>query len=205
LTFDDGPRPSTPELIAVLNSLNVNATFFIVGGAAELWADEFDALCESGHEIGNHTWSHPRLTLLDEYDAIHQLEQTSDLIESCSGQRPRLFRPPYGATDDDVTGIAAAMGMATITWNIDPRDYNDANPEATAEHVISMASSGSIILMHEGHPNTLLALPIIVNALRAEGYKFVTVGEMLGLHPGVACKQVNEIEDPIKPSERGLF
>ena len=205
LTFDDGPRSSTPELISTLDSLGIRATFFICGAYADSWVDEFDALCDSGQEIGNHTWSHPVLTRLCENSMIEQLESTSDLIESCSGYRPQLFRPPYGAYNEYVIGAAARLEMATIMWDIDPRDYNDPSPGTIANYIISRASPGSIILLHEGHPNTMAALPIIVNTLREQGYTFVTVGEMLGLYQGIARKERNDMLYPIKPEERGLF
>jgi peptidoglycan/xylan/chitin deacetylase (PgdA/CDA1 family) len=205
LTFDDGPKPLTPELLAILDEYGVRATFFICGSVVDVWQAEFDLLCDSGHEIGNHSWSHPHLTRLSEYDIIEQLEPTNDLIEDCSGQRPQLFRPPYGAYNEYVIGAAERMGMATIMWDIDPKDWKDPSPDLIAEYVVSRATSGSIVLLHEGHQNTLTALPIILDTLMAEGYRFITVGEMLGLYPGFARKVRNEIDYPLKPEERGLF
>jgi peptidoglycan/xylan/chitin deacetylase (PgdA/CDA1 family) len=205
LTFDDGPRQSTPQLLALLDELGIHATFFVCGNYISNCPEQLQAIHNAGHEIGNHTWSHPNLARMSADDVAEQLESTSDLIESLIGERPVLFRPPYGAHNQTVRDTAADMGMATIMWTVDPRDWRDYSSGTIAGSVVGSASSGSIILLHEGHPNTLLAVRTIVSELQAEGYRFVTVGELLGISTGIARKETNPIEMPLKPEERGIF
>jgi len=205
LTFDDGPRASTPELLALLEELGVPATFFVCGNYIEACPDELVAISHAGHEIGNHTWSHPFLSRQTNDNIAWQLSSTSDLIESLTGTRPVLFRPPYGSHNALVRSIAAEQGMATIMWSVDPRDWRDYSSSRIANSVVSSTSSGAIILLHEGHPNTPGAVRSIVEELRGQGYRFVTVGELLGITSGRVRKEVNPMVMAVKPEERGLF
>jgi peptidoglycan/xylan/chitin deacetylase (PgdA/CDA1 family) len=181
LTFDDGPWPDTPGFVTVLERERVPATFFLIGrqvaGQGALLRREL----ADGDALGNHTFTHPNLVATG--DVATQLAPTSAAIDRAAGYQPCVFRPPYGAQDGAVVADAAALGLTTVVWDVDPSDYARPGTDAIVRRVLAGVRSGSIVLMHDGggpRGETLAALPRIIDALRARGYRFVTVPELLG-------------------------
>jgi peptidoglycan/xylan/chitin deacetylase (PgdA/CDA1 family) len=184
LSYDDGPDPKmTPKLLELLKSLNVPATFFLQGINVKHFPSLVRQELEDGFEIGNHTYDHPQLTKLSREKITSQLQTTNDLITSITQQKIELMRPPYGAQNSTVREICKDMGYKVINWDIDTNDWRGRSSEQIIETIMKGAHDGSIILMHDrfekGKPTILEATQAVVPALRAKGYTFVTVGEML--------------------------
>ena len=169
LTFDDGPYPSTtPALLAALGG--VRATFFLWGEHAEAHPALVREIAAAGHVIGNHTWTHPRLTGLPPQARDQEVRRTQDLLASLTGVRPVLFRPPYGDTDDAVAETVAAHGLTEVLWTVDTRDWAGAS----ADEIVAAAGRGApggVVLLHEGRPATVAAVPRILAALAARGLR----------------------------------
>ncbi|HET9103672.1 MAG TPA: polysaccharide deacetylase family protein [Solirubrobacteraceae bacterium] len=188
LTFDDGPAgdPPTADFVALLAREHVPATFFEVGSQISLH-DPHGAIerrmLADGDMIGDHTWSHPDMPGLAPSAQRQQLAQTAAAIERASGFAPCLFRAPYGSVNRRLLTLARSMGLSTIQWDVDPRDWALPGVSAIASNVIDHAHNGAIIIQHFGggpRYETLRALPLEIAALRARGYRFVTVTQMLG-------------------------
>jgi peptidoglycan/xylan/chitin deacetylase (PgdA/CDA1 family) len=177
LTFDDGPSSvQTPAILATLDRLGARATFFEEGrhvaGREELMLQ----ILASGDEIGNHTFDHPH------YPGFGELASTDRLIRRATGFEPCLFRPPYGLLDGAVDGAAFANHLQTVLWTFDSGDDHHPPPARIEAHVLADARPGSIILMHDGgrHPQTVRALPGVIEGLENRGFELVTVSTLLG-------------------------
>lgn len=177
LTFDDGPNPdTTPELIRILGSKDVSATFFMLGQNAEYYPEIVKQLADEGHELASHSYSHPMLTTLDADSLKNEVRKTDRAIFQASGKLPTSLRPPYGAID---ATSAAVIGKPIIQWDIDSYDWDSKNTEATVQQVKNTIHAGGIILMHDIHPSTVKAVGKIIDDLRQQGYEFVTVSQLL--------------------------
>jgi peptidoglycan-N-acetylglucosamine deacetylase len=177
LTFDDGPSEYTPGFLDVLREKHVAATFFEVGQEMAGREGTMRRILREGDEIGNHTMHHR------EFPGYAEIAPDSALIERYTHFHPCLFRPPGGGVDSSVISTAAALGMETITWDVDPRDWTTPGSAAVYSRVVGAARPGSIIVMHDGggpRGGTLAALPAIIDTLRARGYRFATVSALLG-------------------------
>jgi peptidoglycan/xylan/chitin deacetylase (PgdA/CDA1 family) len=177
LTFDDGPSEYTPGFLSVLRQKHVPGTFFEIGQEMAGRESTMRQILSEGDEIGNHTMHHT------EYPGYADLAPTTSLIEAITHFRPCLFRPPGGAVDSSVIAAAGVDGLRTITWDVDPADWSNPGSAAVYNRIVDAAQPGSIILMHDGggdRSGTLAALPSIVDTLRARGYRFDTVTELLG-------------------------
>ncbi len=177
LTFDDGPGDYTPGFLDVLREKHVHGTFFEIGQEVPGREGTLRRILAEGNEIGNHTTHH------DSFPGYSDLATTSGLIRAATHFKPCLFRPPGGAVDASVIAAAAEAGMRTVTWDVDPADWTDPGSGAVYSRVVGAAGPGSIVLMHDGGGNrsgTLAALPAIIDTLRARGYRFATVTELLG-------------------------
>ncbi|WP_206786182.1 polysaccharide deacetylase family protein [Amycolatopsis sp. MtRt-6] len=169
LTFDDGPYPeTTPALPAALGG--TRATFFLWGEHAEAHPDLVRAIAAAGHAIGNHTWTHPRLTTLPATGRDREVRRTQDLLTRLTGIRPSLFRPPYGDTDASVAATLAAHELTEVLWSVDTRDWAGCS---VGEIVAAAgdAQPGGVVLMHDGRPATVEAVPRILAALTARGLR----------------------------------
>ncbi len=187
LTFDDGPSSYTGEVLDILDRRGAKATFFIVGRNAEHNTDLVRRAVESGHEIGNHTWTHAALTGLAKAARHQEVQGTSDAVRSAVGHAPSLFRPPYGAMRPGTNREVRSAGLMPVVWSIDPKDYT---PGVTAKSLVARIGNalrpGSIILLHDGGGNrrkTVAALPKILDEIERQGYRAVTVTQLLNDAP----------------------
>jgi peptidoglycan-N-acetylglucosamine deacetylase len=184
LSFDDGPYPLTPRFVRMLRANRAIATFFMIGRqVTSSYQGTLETELREGDALGDHTWSHPDLLSSDEVRG--QLQRTLQVIRRLSGYTPCVFRPPYGDYDTSVINTARALGLATILWNVDPSDWALPGVSAIVQRVLAQVRPGSIILSHDGggpREQTLRAYPQIISTLRARGYRFLTVPELLGFH-----------------------
>ena len=174
LTFDDGPSRYTPGFVRVLRRYDATATFFVVGRQVAGQARTLRRAVRYGNEIANHTWDHRGASYL-------QLLATNNAVRRASGFRPCLFRRIGGAIGSVAT--ARALGMTTVQWDVDPRDWTTPGTGAITGRVLRAIRPGSIVVMHDGggpRSQTLAALPYILRALRRRGYQVVTTSELLG-------------------------
>ena len=184
LTFDDGPHPRyTPAILDLLLAYGAKATFFVIGKNLEYYAEAAKRAVREGHEIGNHTYSHPTLSALS-YDEIEgELLKNAAAIEEKLGVRPSVFRPPEGSCTRAVEAAAAYCGTPLILWSVDTRDWSGRSSSRIVSEVMEKTVPGAIILFHDytvGDCHTLEALKEILPRLSAAGYRFVTVSELLG-------------------------
>ena len=177
LTFDDGPSEYTPGFLQVLREKGVHGTFFEVGQEMPGREATMRQILAAGNELGDHTMNHV------EYPGYSQIAGAAERIEEYTHFKPCLFRPPGGAVDSSVVATAGSLGMRTINWDVDPRDWSTPGTSAIYNTIVGNTRPGSIILMHDGggpRGETLAALPRIIDTLRARGYAFETVSELLG-------------------------
>ncbi|WIG61535.1 MAG: Peptidoglycan N-acetylglucosamine deacetylase [Ktedonobacterales bacterium] len=183
LTFDDGPWPgSTTQILNILQQNDVHATFFCIGRQVPWYPTFVQQEIANGNDVGNHTWDHPNLTKLAP-SAIHtEMSRTSAALAQVTGKTPVLFRAPDGAINYSVVSQAKALGMTPIQWNVDTRDWSRPGVASVVRTALAGARNGAIILMHDGggdRSQTVQALPQIISALRARGYRFVTITQLL--------------------------
>ena len=185
LTFDDGPHPRyTPKILDILDEYGIKATFFVVGVNASYYPDTMEEVIRRGHEIGNHTYTHPHVVGLDSKMLKREVEQCESVVFGLTDYKTKLFRPPEGMIDADVRSVLRSLDYKVILWDIDPRDWAHTAPEEIANNVIEHATAGDIILMHDyiGHNSpTPEAMRIFIPALQQKGFKFVVVSELIGL------------------------
>ncbi len=183
MTFDDGPNPTlTPKLLDLLAAHKMKATFFVVGQNAAEHPEILQRAAREGHEIANHSWSHPNLGKMGDEAVRRELQKTDDAIKAAIGTRPTLLRPPYGSiTSHQKTWINEAFGYRIIIWDVDPLDWKRPGPKIVTSRILNEAKPGSIILAHDIHPPTIEAMPATFEQLEAKGFKFVTVSELLAM------------------------
>ena len=177
LTFDDGPSEFTPEFLRVLREKGVHGTFFEIGQEMPGREDVMRQILVEGHELGDHTMNHV------EFPGYDQIAGTAARIEDYTHFKPCLFRPPGGGVNSRIIATAGSLGMRTINWDVDPRDWSQPGTGAIYSNIVGHAQNGSIILMHDGggpRSETLAALPQVIDTLRARGFRFATVSELLG-------------------------
>ena len=182
LTFDDGPYPvTTPLLLQTLHDLRVPATFFLIGRDAEQFPDLARAIRAGGHEIADHTLTHPDLDRLSNAAVAGELRDGAAMLARIAPDpaERKLFRPPHGRYTVATLRTAQAAGYATILWSDDPGDWRSVGADVLRDHVLQRATAPEILLLHSGRPATVAALPALVAAFRRAGYTFVTVGRLL--------------------------
>ena len=183
MTFDDGPDEElTPKLLDLLAADHIKATFFVIGEKVAQHPAIVSRAAREGHEIGNHSWSHPILSQLPNQSVRQELQKTDDAIFAATGACPRLMRPPGGAlTEQQACWIRREFGYEIVRWSVDPRDYTDPGPAVVCQRILGRTHSGSIVLCHDVQPGTLDAMRSAFPQLQAEGFKFVTVSKLLRL------------------------
>src|SRR5205814_2742428 len=186
MTFDDGPHATnTPKLLELAAQRHIKLTFFVLGECVEQSPDVLRREVAEGHEIGNHSWSHPNLAKLSDADVRSQLQRTEDIIVKTAGIKPKLMRPPYGElTKRQRILVNHQFGYKVILWDVDPLDWKRPGSNVVAQRILAGARPGSIILSHDIHPPTIAAMPQVFDALLAKGFKFVTVSELLAMDKG---------------------
>lgn len=183
LTFDDGPNPPyTSQVLSILQRYGIKATFFCMGKHVQQYPDLVKQEYLRGNLVENHTWSHPYMPDLSEASLTWQLSTTSNIIEHVTGERPTLFRPPYGAFNASVLKVANTFGLSTFIWNVDPEDWSMPGTDTIISRVLNRIGNGSIVLMHDGggdRSQTIAALPTIIEWLQQHGYSFVTLKQLV--------------------------
>lgn len=177
LTFDDGPHPVyTPQLLDGLKERGVHVTFFVVG--KNILGNEalLKRMETEGHLIGNHTYSHVKLSELDIARACAEVEKTNALICEVTGKEPEFIRPPFGEWKK---AMECSFEMIPVLWDVDPLDWTTKNTALVVERVLKDTKPGDIILLHDYYQSSVDAALEIVDALTERGYKFVTVDELI--------------------------
>lgn len=177
LTFDDGPHVVyTKELLDGLKEREVKATFFVLGQNAEANPDIIKKMHEEGHLIGNHTYSHVQLTRLTSAEQCDEISRTNDLIYDITGEYPQYIRPPFGEWDDKAE---CKIVMIPVLWSVDTLDWTTENSSSVVKKGTKNIKDGDIILMHDFYKSSVKAALSIVDILKAEGFEFVTVDELI--------------------------
>ena len=179
LTFDDGPKEHTAKLLDVLKEKGVKATFFVVGKQAQAFPEMVKWIAAEGHEVQNHTYTHRDLEYLSDDQIKREVFRTAAVVRSLTGKPGRFLRPPGGHEGRKLPGIMRKFGMTTVLWTTNCSKMEGTTRERVFNHVVGSAEAGGIVLMHNGEPVTLLALPDIIDELRGRGYRFVTVSELV--------------------------
>ncbi len=181
LTFDDGPHAqNTPRLLDILKHAGVKATFFVVGQNAVLYPDILKRIVAEGHELANHSYSHPVLASLSESAVHDQLDRTHDAVLKATGISMKIMRPPYGALSEPQRRMVHAhYGYRTILWDVDPEDWKYRDAARVEREILARTRAGSIILSHDIHKTTVDAMTSTIEVLAVKGFKFVTVSELL--------------------------
>jgi peptidoglycan/xylan/chitin deacetylase (PgdA/CDA1 family) len=181
MTFDDGPSATlTPKLLDLLAAHHIKATFFVIGENVAEHPEIVARAAREGHEIANHSWSHPNFGKMSDEGVRRQLQQTDDAIKNATGKRPTLLRPPYGSiTAREKRWIHDEFGYDIILWDVDPYDWKRPGPAVVRARILKETQPGSIVLSHDIHPGTIEAMPSTFDELEAKGFKFVTVSELI--------------------------
>ena len=175
--FDDGPHPIyTPELLEGLKERGVVATFFVTGANATLYPELIEQMREDGHVIGNHTYHHEQLSSVGEEIFIQELKETNRVLEGILEEEVVYVRPPFG---DWAKSIEQEINMLPVLWDIDPLDWCTGNSNQIVKRVLDKAEENSIILMHDEYAASVEAALEIIDKLKAHGYEFVTVDQIL--------------------------
>jgi peptidoglycan-N-acetylglucosamine deacetylase len=188
LTFDDGPDDLfTPKVLDVLKQHKVKATFFLMGKRVQEYPNVVKRIVNEGHVIGNHTWTHPNLNKLNGKAAKNELVKTQQSLYAITGFKSGLFRPPYGNATPEMVDLADTLGLRTIRWSVDTRDWEGKTVSEMMGIIRKQLKPGGIILQHsaggEGQDmtNTVELLKVLIPALRKEGYSFVTIPNLLDI------------------------
>ena len=182
LTFDDGPYPvTTPLLLDVLHDLDVPATFFLIGRDAAEFPELTRRIERQGHEIANHTYSHPNLDQLSAAGVKRELLDGARVLHGLVSDPAvmTLMRPPHGRFTEETVRVAQSLGYHVVLWNDDGGDWRTITVRSLAEHLEQNATAPEIVLLHSGRLVTIEMLPEVVTRFRAARFRFVTVGELL--------------------------
>jgi peptidoglycan/xylan/chitin deacetylase (PgdA/CDA1 family) len=204
MTFDDGPHATlTPKLLDILKARNIKVTFFVIGKNAAEYPDILKREAAEGHEIANHSWSHPDLAKLPQDTMRSEISRTQDAITNTIAKPVTLLRPPYGALGaNQKQYVHDTYGYRIILWDVDPLDWRRPGAAVVSERILKGVKPGSIILSHDIHPGTIEAMPATLDALLARGFQFVTVSELIKLEvpptptPGKSAKSTAAASAP---------
>ena len=175
LTFDDGPGPYTEKLLDILDKYDAKATFFLIGSKVSARANTLRRMHSRGHQLGNHSWSHPELPKLSVDQIAGEIDRTNEAIRQATGVKPSILRPPYGAVNGVVLEQLRLRNMSSILWSVDTRDWADRNSQIVCSRAVAGARPGAVILMHDIHQTSVNAVPCILSSLKQQGYSFVTI------------------------------
>lgn len=170
----------TLKILEILETYDVRANFFVVGFWAEKYQTELKTLAQSGRvEVGTHSNTHPHMPKLSKSQMELELTTSCNIIESVTGKKPELFRPPFGDYSDTLITVCEELKLFPIQWDVDSLDWKGLKAEQMASRILSKVDSGSIILMHNDGEHTVEALPLIIEGLKNKGYTLTTIGEMI--------------------------
>ncbi|MFQ5604332.1 MAG: polysaccharide deacetylase family protein [bacterium] len=187
LTFDDGPQPTyTPQLLDILSKHAVPATFFLIGQHIEKNVELAERTVQAGHEVGNHTFSHPYLFRLSDADMLSEIRRTDALLRNLDGAAPKFLRPPMGLFSRRVLNLVEQAGYKSVVGDVYPRDPHLPGKNKILQRVLSRVVNGSIIILHDGgnteqvdRSQTVWAVDRLVPQLRERGFQFVTLSDLL--------------------------
>lgn len=186
LTFDDGPSPDTEGILDVLAEHHLNATFFMVGREVESFPGIAQRVFAEGHEVGNHSYSHPLYLFQRASETRDQVTRAQDVIAETIGVRPMLARPPYGVRTPAYFGATRALGLHTVQWDVAGFDWKQLSPSQIAHNVLRKVRAGSIILLHDGDSSgkqdrkkTVAALPLIIKGLKHRDLQITPLSQLL--------------------------
>jgi len=181
LTFDDGPGPFDERLLQILKDNDAKATFFLIGNKVAANPAGAKRIADAGMEIGSHTWEHPNMATIPTDDIAGQFSRANDAITAATGRTPTIYRPAGGLSSEAVRQTAAKFGLAEILWDVIPFDWaNDSNTAATRYMLMTYIKPGSVVLLHSTYSSTVDLVYQFIPVLKANGYRMVTVGELLG-------------------------
>jgi peptidoglycan-N-acetylglucosamine deacetylase len=205
MTFDDGPSATlTPKLLDLLATHHIKATFFVIGENVAEHPEIVARAAREGHEIANHSWSHPNFGKMSDESVRRQLQQTDDAIKNATGKRPTLLRPPYGSiTAREKRWIHDEFGYDIILWDVDPNDWKRPGPAVVRTRILKETRPGSIVLSHDIHPGTIEAMPSTFDQLEAKGFKFVTVSELIRIAAARPSHPSPQPSENVPPSATG--
>lgn len=193
LTFDDGPHPVyTPQVLEVLASYQVKATFFVVGDMVRRWPEPARRIVEEGHSMQSHAWNHDTLTTFSRREFITDMNRTQAELLYAAKVQATCLRPPYGATNSRVERWAGQLGLTVELWDAHGADWTDISAEGIARRVLRRVGPGSVVLLHDGggpRARTVAALEIIIPTLIEDGYRFGLLcrPDPLASHPAVCA------------------
>lgn len=180
LTFDDGPAEgSTEKILDTLQQYDADATFFMLGEKVQENPGLAKRVVDEGHEVANHSITHPDLANLDQNQVRNEMQDSQDQIEEATGTRPNLFRPPYGSRSASVDTVANETDQQLVFWDIDTMDWKNKDPQKMEQIIEKQVHPGSVILMHDIHQTSADAVPEILATLQGQGYEFVKVSDVL--------------------------
>ncbi|MDB4652756.1 polysaccharide deacetylase family protein [Akkermansiaceae bacterium] len=181
MTFDDGPHPqNTPRLLDILRARNIKATFYVIGSNVDRYPHIVRRIVAEGHEVGNHTYTHRKLTSLNDSEVRKEMRRTEDAIVRAAAVKPRTMRPPYGALLQRQRSLVFSdFTYPTIMWSVDPNDWKRPGPSVVRSRILGGAHNGAIILAHDLHAPTIDAMPGTFDGLLSKGYQFITVSQLL--------------------------
>lgn len=190
LTYDDGPNdPHTLRLLEVLGRHSVHATFFLIGRYVEQRPDIVRDIVKSGHVIGNHTFTHPLLTLKSRSETRDELTRCRTAIQNAVGDHSNLFRPPFGGRRPATLRVARELGLEPVMWNITGFDWNAPPADEIERTVANKIRGGDVVLLHDGghkamgadRSQTVQSTDHLIARYKAEGYEFKTISQMLAI------------------------
>jgi peptidoglycan-N-acetylglucosamine deacetylase len=186
LTFDDGPSPDTEGVLDVLAEHHLSATFFMVGREVESFPGIAQRVFAEGHEVGNHSYSHPVYLFQRALETRDQVQRAQDVIAETIGVKPTLARPPFGVRTPAYFGATRALGLRTVQWDVAGFDWKRRSPSQIADNVLRKVRPGSIILLHDGdsagkqdRKNTVAALPLIIKGLKDRDLQIAPLSQLL--------------------------
>lgn len=180
LTFDDGPSDFTPSLLKTLADNDARATFFVLGRNLAGREQTLEAMAAAGHQIGNHTFNHPRMSEQPQETVVSEIARAKEVLAPYGHNGSELFRPPYGLYNNGVISAAADAGYSVTMWSIDPADYRVKEPAPVERRVLEEARPGAVVLSHDTLEHSEVAYRTIIPELRKAGYELVTIDQLLG-------------------------
>lgn len=186
ITFDDGPNPTyTPQVLEIFSKAEGKATFFMIGEQMKNHPEVVKLVAALGHQIGNHTFTHPKLSQLSTVECLEEIERAERLIEELAGRKPVVFRPPYLDYNQDTVSLLQQKGYPMIgALNLEAQDWEQPGVEHILEKSRDAVKNGSILIFHDGYrerSQTIEAVRMLVSELTSQGYQLVTVSELLEL------------------------